>query len=184
MPFACGDDGGEASTSTLTQGATGVSATADDGETTPTTTDPAETTTGPGTTTQTTADDGSTDLDSADTSDTGVSGAGPIVLYEGPVVGGTIPGWDPDDPRPLIMLGQLLDQWIVTLARIDADGSLSDNTAQQLIVWGWQQEPPRLYDGPVVGGSLSLKAPPFPPVPLSPPRRSSKTDSPSPGLSC
>jgi hypothetical protein len=81
-------------------------------------------------------------------------GAGPVVLYEGPVVGGVVPGWDPDAPRPLIMLGQLLDQWIVTLARIDANGALSDNVAQQIIVWGWEQEPPLLYDGPVVGGAI------------------------------
>lgn len=76
------------------------------------------------------------------------------MLYEGAVVGGVVPGWDPDAPRPLIMLGSLLDQWIVTLARIDTDGSLSDNTAQQIIVWGWEQEPPLLYDGPVVGGAI------------------------------
>jgi hypothetical protein len=86
--------------------------------------------------------------------DTG-AGAGPIELYRGPVVGGSVPGWNPDDPRPLVLLGRQGTDWIATLARIaDADGSLSDNVAEEIVVWGWAAPPPLLYDGPVVGGAI------------------------------
>jgi hypothetical protein len=152
LAVACGDDASVTSESGLTSHSSGAVATSTAGETTagsgPTTA--GSTTAGSGPTTA--IDDGaSTGVDPSD--DTGAMGT-PIVLYEGPVVGGVVPGWDPDAPRPLIMLGQLLDQWIVTLARIDGDGSLSDNVAQQIIVWGWEQAPPLLYDGPVIGGAI------------------------------
>jgi len=88
-----------------------------------------------------------------DSDDTGVAG-GPIELYRGPVVGGSVPGWDPDDPRPLVISGRQGADWIATLARIDDDGMLSDNVAEELIVWGWDTTPPQLYDGPVIGGAI------------------------------
>lgn len=135
-PTADGNSGGSTPTSTSapTTSAADADATATD--------EPNDTGTGP----DTSGTNG--------TNDTSVGNAGPTVLYEGPVAGGTVPGWNPDDPRALIMLGRLANTWVVTLARIDADGNLSDNTAQTLTVWGWDDEPPVLYDGPVVGGAI------------------------------
>ena len=86
-------------------------------------------------------------------SDTVGGGLGPIELYRGPVTGGSVPGWDPDNPRPLLMMGRLGNDWVATLARLGDDGALSDNAAEEIIVWGFETAPPLLYDGPV-GGTL------------------------------
>jgi hypothetical protein len=91
--------------------------------------------------------------DTADGTDTS-AGGGPVELYRGDVIGGEIPGWDPDDPRPLVLLGRQGADWIATLARIGDDGALSDNIAEEIIVWGWDAAPPLLYDGPLVGGTI------------------------------
>ena len=104
---------------------------------------PIDTTTGLGTTSE----------DPTDASDT-AGGTGPTELYRGPVVGGSIPGWDPDAPRPLVMLGRDADDWVATLARIGPDGALSDNVTEEIIVWGFAADPPLLYEGPVADGSI------------------------------
>jgi hypothetical protein len=80
-------------------------------------------------------------------------GLGPVELYRGPVAGGLVPGWDPDNPRPLVMMGRLGSDWVATLARLGDDGALSENTAEEIIVWGFDTPPPLLYDGPV-GGTI------------------------------
>ncbi len=97
--------------------------------------------------------DGDTTTDPTAGTDTGAAGLGPTQLYRGPVAGGIVPGWDPEAPRPLLMMGRLGESWQTTLARIGDDGSLSENAAQEIIVWGWEVEPPQLYDGPL-GGTL------------------------------
>jgi len=97
--------------------------------------------------------DDATAGDTADGTDTS-AGDGPIELYRGAVIGGAVPGWDPDDPRPLALLGRQGTDWIATLARIGDDGALSDNVAEEIIVWGWDAAPPLLYDGPLVGGAI------------------------------
>lgn len=94
------------------------------------------------------------DTNDVDPGTTGAGVGGPIELYRGPVQGGNLPGWDPDAPRPLLMLGGLAGMWVTTLARIGDDGALSDNVTTELVVWGWEQAPPLLYDGPVAGGAL------------------------------
>ena len=106
----------------------------------------------------------------ADTSGSGATSesdsggdAGPVELYRGPVDGGSVPGWDPDNPQPLVMMGRQGDEWVATLARIAADGSLSDNTAEEIIVWGFAIDPPELYDGPVTEGSIDGWDPDDPP---------------------
>lgn len=95
----------------------------------------------------------SSDADTGDSDDTSGTVAGPIELYRGPVAGGAVPGWDPENPRPLLMMGRQGTDWIATLAQIGPDGSLSQNAAEEIVVWGWASAPMPLYDGPV-GGTL------------------------------
>jgi hypothetical protein len=117
-------------------------------------TDAAGSTSGASVSEATSSDRGTTSADSA--TSTGESdtqgGVGPVELYRGPV-DGTVPGWTHDDPRPLVMMGRQADEWVATLARIDASGALSQNTAEEIIVWGFAVDPPVVYDGPV-GGTL------------------------------
>lgn len=100
-----------------------------------------------------TADAGPSGSDGNDVDDTVGGGAGPVELYRGPVEGGTVPGWDPQAPRPLLMMGRQGDSWVATLAQIGADGSLSQNVAEEIVVWGWDVAPELVYDGPI-GGAL------------------------------
>ena len=98
---------------------------------------------------------GDTSATTAPTDATDTAGElGPVELYRGPVDGGSLPGWDPDVPRPLVMLGRQGQDWIATLAAIDETGALFDNVAEEIIVWGWDDTPPLLYDGPVIGGAI------------------------------
>jgi len=64
------------------------------------------------------------------------SSGGPGVLYSGPIDGAVIP-WNAASPEPLVMGGALGGSWFATLARIDEDGSLADNLAETITVWGW-----------------------------------------------
>jgi hypothetical protein len=75
-----------------------------------------------------------------------------------------VPGWDPDDPRPLVMMGRMGTDWLATLARLGDDGALSENAADEIVVWGWAEAPPLLYDGPV--GGLVPDWDPTHPIPL------------------
>lgn len=97
--------------------------------------------------------------------DGGPGASAPVQLYRGSVAAASIPGWDPGDPRPLLMMGRLGETWVSTLARIGDDGTLSENLAEEIVVWGWDIEPPQLYDG-VVGGVLTpwSSADPYPVV--------------------
>lgn len=83
----------------------------------------------------------------------------PPQLYDGDV-GGSLPGWSAESPYPVVLVGSLSanGSWTTTLSSIDAAGTLGDNVADRLIVWGWDGPvpgaPTTLYDGPIVGGSL------------------------------
>lgn len=89
-----------------------------------------------------------------DTDDTVGGAGGPVELYRGPVGDAVVPGWDPEAPRPLVMMGRQGQTWSATLAQIGADGSLSQNLAEEIVVWGWEVPPPVLFDGQV-GGSIA-----------------------------
>jgi hypothetical protein len=92
--------------------------------------------------------DGSDDAGDASTS-------GPAPLWDGPV-SGPLPGWDPSVPIPLVAIGQPSgsSSWYATLVRIAADGTLSENLAERILIFGFDDDPPALiYDGPV-GGQL------------------------------
>jgi len=60
----------------------------------------------------------------------------PNVRYSGPP-GGMLSGWNAASPQPLVLGGKLGADWFVTLARIDEDGTIAENVAESLIVWGW-----------------------------------------------
>lgn len=93
-------------------------------------------------------DDGATDGGSG-----GMDGL--EVLYEGSTQFASIPDWNPDAPRPLLAVAGNGDgKWFITLFRVAANGELSNNTSQEALVWGFIDEPPVLYEGPYVGGSL------------------------------
>ena len=62
---------------------------------------------------------------------------GPRLEYSGPVDAATIGGRNADSPSPLVMGGALGADWFVTLARIDADGSLAENLAGTIYVRRW-----------------------------------------------
>lgn len=102
----------------------------------------------------------------ADTSgaDSGGGGGGDS-LYGGPV-GGALPGWDSDAPIPLVMLGRQTgsQDWLMTLASIAEDGTIGDNVADRIIIWGWPSGgPSERYDGPVdASAALSSWDPPEP----------------------
>lgn len=99
------------------------------------------------------ADSTSTATDSTAEGTETAGALGPVELYRGPL-GGVLPGWDPEVPRPLVMLGRQGEDWIATLAAIDETGVLFDNVADEIIVWGWDEAPPLLYDGAVTGGAV------------------------------
>lgn len=129
--------------------------------------DGADTTSSAATTNAPTTEGPSTDTVDDATDTAGVPG--PVELYRGPVVGGGLPGWDPEAPRPLVLLGRQGDDWVATLAGIDENGGLFDNAAEEIVVWGWDDAPPLLYDGPVIGGAIPGWDPsdPFPVVMLA-----------------
>ncbi len=79
----------------------------------------------------------------------------PPLLYDGPVIGGTIPGWNADAPIPVVMLGRIDADasWVATLASIAPDGALGDNVADRIVVWGWA-------DGAPAGPSLAFSGAP------------------------
>ncbi|GAC1600543.1 MAG: hypothetical protein NVS3B20_21710 [Polyangiales bacterium] len=81
----------------------------------------------------------------------GASGA-PNPLYDGPLDSkARVPAWNDADPRPLLAMGRISasGDWVATLLQIGADGSMSNNAAERLIVYGFGASPPmKLYDGP------------------------------------
>jgi hypothetical protein len=147
--LSCGGPAAPASSETSGSAATGT----DDGDTGA----PAETSEGAGSSATGSSDGADTEIDDASSGTASGEGSdsaggdGPVELYRGPVDGGIVPGWDPDAPRPLVMLGREGDEWVATLARIDGGGALSDNFAEEIVVWGFTVDPTVLYDGPVGG---------------------------------
>ena len=161
--FGCGDDAGPQSPMTEAgSGTSAVDSSGGGGNETSATTESGDDSSGStsGDAESGTDDSASTDESASDSA----SDDGPVELYRGPVDGGSVPGWDPDAPRPLVMLGRMGDDWIATLARVDATGGLSDNAAEEIVVWGFEAEPTVLYDGPV-GGALA-DWDPSAPIPL------------------
>jgi hypothetical protein len=87
----------------------------------------------------------------------GTPSGGAALLYDGPV-GGQLADWNSASPYPLVALGKAGSDWYLTLLDIAADGTLGNNVAERVVVWGWPPgtagAPSLLYDGPV-GGTLS-----------------------------
>lgn len=84
----------------------------------------------------------------------GSPSSGAQLLYDGPV-GGQLAGWDHAAPWPMVAMGQSSDTWLLTLLDVAPDGTLGNNVANRVVVWGWPPgtvgAPATLYDGPVGG---------------------------------
>jgi hypothetical protein len=85
---------------------------------------------------------------------------GPQALYAGAMASAVVPGWSDSAPRPLVVLAQqsASTDWVVSMARIHADGSVSDIIADQLRVWGWSASDPcapeLLYSGAMASADI------------------------------
>ncbi len=97
---------------------------------------------------------------SADTSD-GSGGDGPVQLYDGAVgTSSIIPGWSPASPRPVIVLTRYSSEtiWHVSMAEIDAAGTVGGMVTDLVRVWGWgdlsADAPSLLYEGPRDGSAV------------------------------
>jgi hypothetical protein len=95
----------------------------------------------------------------SDTSD-GSGGGAPLQLYNGAVGEGAIPGWSPDRPRPVIVLTRYSSDstWHVSMAEIDAAGTVGGMVTDLVRVWGWgdlsADAPSLLYEGPRDGSAV------------------------------
>ncbi len=69
---------------------------------------------------------------------TGTPGA-PSVRYQGLVGGSEVPGWDPMNFRPVLMMTRDPggDEWGSFLVRINDQGEIMDNIPNEALVWGW-----------------------------------------------
>jgi hypothetical protein len=63
----------------------------------------------------------------------------PDLQYDGAMSSAVVPGWSAAAPRPLIVEANqsIATDWFVSMARIHADGSVSDILADTVKVWGW-----------------------------------------------
>ncbi len=96
----------------------------------------------------------------ADTTD-GSGGGGPVQLYDGAVgTASIIPGWNPASPRPVIVLTRYSSEtvWHVSMAEVDAAGTVGGMVTDLVRVWGWgdlsADAPSLLYEGPRDGSAV------------------------------
>ena len=62
---------------------------------------------------------------------------GPQLLYDGPEAGATVPGWNPDAPRPIVSFSRSAGAtWSTLVIRLTPDGELTGD-AERLVLWGW-----------------------------------------------
>jgi hypothetical protein len=80
----------------------------------------------------------------------------PDLIYSGAMdANARIPNWNVNNPRPVIVLAHqnANTDWVVSMARINPDGTITDIIADELRVWGWNSGhpcPPSIeYDGPL-----------------------------------
>ncbi|MCA9637414.1 MAG: hypothetical protein KC420_15415 [Myxococcales bacterium] len=92
----------------------------------------------------------------------GGGGSGPILLFDGAPGEAVIPGWDPENPRPL-MADQLGfgDAWAGASLLIHPDGTVTGFT-ERIVIWGFEDLPLH-YDGPHFGGDFPSWDPETPP---------------------
>jgi hypothetical protein len=77
---------------------------------------------------------------SPDTGPDGVVVGGPSLIYSGPRdAGAVVPGWDPDNPRPLIVFSRYSAEpvWHVSMAEVSEAGVVGGMVTDELRFWGW-----------------------------------------------
>src|SRR5579859_650083 len=79
------------------------------------------------------------------------SGA-PALVYDGPP-GGTIPGWNPAAPVPLVLYGtQNAGNAYFTSAHVESNGAIDGIVVDHVTAWAWSGGGPSLlYHGPLAG---------------------------------
>ncbi|MBW2264118.1 MAG: hypothetical protein JRG91_19310 [Deltaproteobacteria bacterium] len=98
---------------------------------------------------------------STDASDGSGGDDGPVLLYDGAVgTASVIPGWRSDSPRPVIVLTRYSSEsiWHVSMAEVDAAGTVGGMVTDLVRVWGWgdfsANAPTLLYEGPRDGSAV------------------------------